>query len=198
MLADLYLKIKQGLIMQEQGGAVARVQEVKVLKASRRRAKSKNGFAERVTWQVEGTVEHWGHIHTRVNEYSADLEIEPAGGSVENHGHERFPAKPGEKRGHLAKTMIAISDLEFRFPRFRFPSGRSVAPIARAERVAIVGPSGRAKPRCLHLISGILSPGAGTIRVRDREMHALGDAARRAFRVAQSDWSFRISNSSAT
>ena len=81
LLADLYLKIKQGLIMQEQGGAVARVQEVKVVKTEPAEGKSKNGFAERVTWQVEGTVEHWGHIHTRVNEYSADLEIEPADGS---------------------------------------------------------------------------------------------------------------------
>jgi hypothetical protein len=79
LLADLYLKIRQGLIMQEQGGAVARVQEVKVVKTEPAVGKSKNGFAERVTWQVEGTVEHWGHIHTRVNEYSADLEIEPAG-----------------------------------------------------------------------------------------------------------------------
>jgi hypothetical protein len=81
LLADLYLKIKQGLIMQEQGGAVARVQEVKVLKTEPAEGKSKNGFAERVTWQVEGTVEHWGHIHTRVNEYSADLKIEPADAS---------------------------------------------------------------------------------------------------------------------
>ena len=70
LLADLYLKIKQGLIMQEQGGAVARVQEVKVIKAEPVEGKSQNGFAERVTWQVEGTVEHWGHIHLRVNEYS--------------------------------------------------------------------------------------------------------------------------------
>ncbi len=81
LLADLYLKIKQGLIMQEQGGAVARVQEVRVVKTEATEGGSKNGFAERVTWQVEGTVEHWGHIHARVNEYSADLEIEPAGGS---------------------------------------------------------------------------------------------------------------------
>jgi hypothetical protein len=81
LLADLYLKIKQGLIMQEQGGAVARVQEVRVVKTEPSEGKSQNGFAARVTWQVEGTVEHWGHIHTRVNEYSADLEIEPAGGS---------------------------------------------------------------------------------------------------------------------
>ena len=80
LLADLYLKIKQGLIMQEQGGAVARVQAVKVMKAEPAEGKSKTGFAERVTWQVEGTVEHWGHIHTRVNEYSADLELKPADG----------------------------------------------------------------------------------------------------------------------
>jgi hypothetical protein len=65
--------------MQEQGGAVARVQEVKVLNTEPMESQSKNGFAARVTWQVEGTVEHWGHIHTRVNEYSADLEIEPVG-----------------------------------------------------------------------------------------------------------------------
>jgi hypothetical protein len=81
LLADLYLKIRQGLIMQEQGGAVARVQEVKVLKSEAMESQSKSGFAERITWQVEGTVEHWGHIHMRLNEYSADLEIEPAGGS---------------------------------------------------------------------------------------------------------------------
>ncbi len=81
LLADLYLKIKQGLIMQEQGGAVARVQSVNVMTTEPLAGGGKNGFAERVTWQVEGTVEHWGHIHLRVNEYSADLEIEPVDGS---------------------------------------------------------------------------------------------------------------------
>ena len=81
LLADLYLKIRQGLLMQEQGGAVARVKDVKILKAEPLDGKNKNGFNERVTWQVEGTVEHWGHIHTRVNEYAADLQIEAAGGS---------------------------------------------------------------------------------------------------------------------
>ena len=80
LLADLYLKIKQGLIMQEQGGAVARVQEVKVLKTEEA-GQSERGFVERVIWQVQGTVEHWGHIHTRINEYSADLKIESAGAS---------------------------------------------------------------------------------------------------------------------
>jgi hypothetical protein len=77
LLTDLYLQIKQGLIVQEQGGAIARVQEVKVIKTEPAEHKSQGGFAEHVTWQVEGTVEHWGHIHTRVNEYAADFEIQP-------------------------------------------------------------------------------------------------------------------------
>jgi hypothetical protein len=81
LLTDLYLQIKQGLIVQEQGGAVAHVQDVKVLKTDPATRKGGSGFAERVTWQVEGTVEHWGHIHTRVNEYSADFEIQPVDGS---------------------------------------------------------------------------------------------------------------------
>jgi hypothetical protein len=81
LLADLYLKIKQGLILQEQGGAVARVKEVKVTKSEPAMGQVKDGFVERVTWQVEGTVEHWGHIHTRVNEYTADLGVAPDRGA---------------------------------------------------------------------------------------------------------------------
>ncbi len=80
LLADLYLKIKRGLTLQEQGGAVARVKEVKVIGSEPAAGQVKDGFVERVTWQVEGTVEHWGHIHTRVNEYTADLGIAPIHG----------------------------------------------------------------------------------------------------------------------
>jgi len=39
--------------MQEQGGAVARVQEVNVVRSEPMESKSKNGFTERVTWQIE-------------------------------------------------------------------------------------------------------------------------------------------------
>jgi hypothetical protein len=81
LLTDLYLKIKQGLVVQEQGGAVARVQEVKVTKSEAAAGKAEGGFVERVTWQVAGTVEHWGHVHTRVNEYTADLGITAQGGA---------------------------------------------------------------------------------------------------------------------
>jgi len=81
LLTDLYLKIKHGLIMQEQGGAVARVKEVKIIKSEPAPGHADGGFVERVTWKVEGTIEHWGHIHTRINEYTADLGIAPRDGS---------------------------------------------------------------------------------------------------------------------
>src|SRR5208283_3151990 len=50
---------------------------------------------------------------------------------------------------------------------------------------AIIGPSGSGKTTLLHLIAGILSPARGMIRVQNREINSLGDAARRAFRAAQ-------------
>ena len=81
--------------------------------------------------------------------------------------------------------MIAICDLEFHFPRSDFRLAVPSLQIAKAERVAIIGPSGSGKTTLLHLISGILSPSRGLVRVQEREMNALGDAARRAFRVAQ-------------
>jgi len=80
--------------------------------------------------------------------------------------------------------VIAISNLGFHFPRSDFRLAVASLKIANAERVAIIGPSGSGKTTLLHLISGILPASSGTIRVQDREMNALGDAARRAFRVA--------------
>jgi len=81
--------------------------------------------------------------------------------------------------------VITISDLSFRFPHSDFHLAVPLLKIARAERVAIIGPSGSGKTTLLHLISGILSPSRGTIRVQDCELNRLGDAALRAFRVAQ-------------
>jgi putative ABC transport system ATP-binding protein len=81
--------------------------------------------------------------------------------------------------------MISISQLEFRFAHSDFRLAVPALEIAAAERVAIVGPSGSGKTTLLHLISGILRPARGTIRVQDLELTALSDAARRAFRVAR-------------
>jgi ABC-type lipoprotein export system ATPase subunit len=81
--------------------------------------------------------------------------------------------------------MIAIDNLQFHFPHSDFHLAVPSLRIARSERVVMIGPSGSGKTTLLHLISGILCPARGKVLVADREVSALGDAARRAFRVTQ-------------
>ncbi len=79
LLEDLYLQIQKGLRMQEQGGARSRVRDMKWVDS---RLAAKNAttnpypqFSIQCRWRVTGTVEHWGHIHSRENEYAAILTL---------------------------------------------------------------------------------------------------------------------------
>ena len=73
LLDELFLKIQSGLSMQEQGGAIANVEEVRIaaIEPVLDAAATFN-----CTWNVTGTVEHWGHIHTRENQYSARITLD--------------------------------------------------------------------------------------------------------------------------
>ncbi len=73
LLRSLFLTIKRSLIMTEQGGAIAQVKQVSVLKVAPKT--ETNPPRLECTWRVVGTVEHWGHIHTRENEFEALLEV---------------------------------------------------------------------------------------------------------------------------
>ena len=79
LLGTLYLQIQQTLNMQEQGGAVARVQDVRLVDAevegSGSGARGMPQFDIKSRWRVTGTVEHWGHMHTRENQYEAILAV---------------------------------------------------------------------------------------------------------------------------
>ena len=82
LLSELYLQVRRGLEMQEQGGAVSRVREVKIVSGQKEPARSAamsdpRSFGYRCRWTVAGTVEHWGHVHARTNEYEARFTIEP-------------------------------------------------------------------------------------------------------------------------
>lgn len=82
LLRELYLKIRRGLEIQEQGGAVARIQEVRILESTRKPlpngpVRHRRGLGFHCRWTVSGTVEHWGHLHTRTNEYEAEFTVEP-------------------------------------------------------------------------------------------------------------------------
>ena len=85
--SNLYLKILEGLKVQEQGGAVSRVDEVEILESwmlpsiEQTENTDRPSFRYACNWTVKGTVEHWGHIHTRKNQYQADflVEVSPDG-----------------------------------------------------------------------------------------------------------------------
>ena len=73
LLDELFLKIQSGLRMKEQGGAIAIVQEVRIVSI---KPALDNPESLDCKWNVTGTVEHWGHIHTRENQYSARIKLD--------------------------------------------------------------------------------------------------------------------------
>ena len=83
LLSRIYLQIAEGLTMQEQGGTISKIREVTIVDGGKAPlSAAENGsdprsFGFRCTWTVSGTVEHWGHIHSRTNEYQALFTVEP-------------------------------------------------------------------------------------------------------------------------
>lgn len=82
LLDDLYLEIHGGLILQEAGGAVSKVQKVEMVEALLLPTEEDQGpwFRVHATWQVQGKVGHWGHTHVRLNEYTARFAVTQADG----------------------------------------------------------------------------------------------------------------------
>lgn len=80
-LRETYLDLNRSLVDKEQGGAVARIDEVGVIggdKVATSYDPEKNhvAFKYRCNWKLVGTIEHWGHIHQRENKYVADFDVE--------------------------------------------------------------------------------------------------------------------------
>lgn len=75
LLSEIYLQVKRSLELKNQGGAEASVDtiEIKDLKLT----ELDNGYALDASWDVNGSVGHWGHIHQRANHYDAEFVIEP-------------------------------------------------------------------------------------------------------------------------
>jgi hypothetical protein len=84
LLEDLYTSVYRGLVLQEEGGAVCEVEEVKMLDTEVERIgllppDDAPGFTVVARWQVEGAVFHWGHSHRRTNEYRARYAVVRSG-----------------------------------------------------------------------------------------------------------------------
>ncbi len=80
LLTDVYLETRRSLELENQGGARAKVKEVEVLSAESEPLDGVTGFAALGTWNVAGSVGHWGHIHQRRNQYEARFTVETIDG----------------------------------------------------------------------------------------------------------------------
>ncbi len=79
LLAQIYLETRRGLELANQGGARAKVKEIEVVDLATRSGEN-GGFIASATWNVAGSVGHWGHVHQRRNRYQAELNIQPVDG----------------------------------------------------------------------------------------------------------------------
>ena len=80
LMTDVYLQSRKRLVMEEQGGARAKVQDVQLLDAVQSGPPARRGrFTFQCTWRITGTVNHWGHTHQRRNQYDALITIQPIG-----------------------------------------------------------------------------------------------------------------------
>jgi hypothetical protein len=75
LLTEIYLQTRRSLELANQGGARAKVRTVEVLEAAPEPIGGGEGFRARTTWNVTGSVGHWGHVHQRSNQYLADITV---------------------------------------------------------------------------------------------------------------------------
>lgn len=82
LLKEVYLQSRQSMIIEQAGGAQAKIKEVTVLDTEVQESKAPDGaVAIRTKWMAVGSVGHWGHLHTRQNVYDAILNLAIADGS---------------------------------------------------------------------------------------------------------------------
>ena len=78
--------MRKSLEIKEQGGAISGIDRVEILEGSISdetipgTTVATPGFAYQCVWELEGTVEHWGHIHRRTNKYVALFNVENVDG----------------------------------------------------------------------------------------------------------------------
>jgi hypothetical protein len=81
LLTDIYLETRRSLELENQGGARAKVKEIEMLESSQEPLPGEVGFIAHSTWNVSGSVGHWGHIHQRRNQYEARFVVKAVDGA---------------------------------------------------------------------------------------------------------------------
>jgi len=77
LLEEIYLQNRKSFAVKKAGGAQARVKEIEILDAGAEPLSSDGkGFGVKAKWTAQGSVGHWGHVHTRKNYYDAMVNVE--------------------------------------------------------------------------------------------------------------------------
>jgi putative ABC transport system ATP-binding protein len=91
--------------------------------------------------------------------------------------------------------VIDLEDVRFAWPGHNaFALQIAHFAVERGQKLLLVGPSGSGKSTLLSLISGIVVPNRGHVRIVDTDLGALGSAARDAFRAAHLGIIFQMFN----
>jgi len=80
-LLEVYLESRRALEIEGSGGALVRIDEVVVKAVRGIREVDNGGYRLDTLWTVGGSVNHFGHIHFRQNEYDAIITIVPVDGA---------------------------------------------------------------------------------------------------------------------
>ena len=80
LLEQVYLETRKTIEIENQGGLQIKVNDVSILDLEFLAATSGQS-TYRVHWRVAGSVGHWGHVHSRANEPSAEITLAPVDGS---------------------------------------------------------------------------------------------------------------------
>jgi hypothetical protein len=94
LLKDVYLQSRESMVIEQAGGAHAKVKQVEVLDAKVLKLTQQKGeLAVKTRWTALGLVGHWGHVHTRQNAYDAILTLAVINGSWKIIGLELLEEK---------------------------------------------------------------------------------------------------------
>jgi hypothetical protein len=81
LLTDIYLQNRKSLVVTQAGGAQARIKQIDILDVTVEHIDNRPlALMFHSKWTAMGTVGHWGHIHTRKNQYNANITVEPVDG----------------------------------------------------------------------------------------------------------------------
>ncbi len=75
VLERVYLEMRKGLRLENQGGARVRVRDVELLEVIPEQSDRAGTLRYKTKWNATGTVGHWGHTHTRTNQYEAMITL---------------------------------------------------------------------------------------------------------------------------